>query len=193
MELFNKAICLATRAHSGDKRKCCSLPYIVHPMEAAAIVASMTEKEEVLCAAMLHDVVEDAGITIDEIRAEFGDRVAFLVASETEDKMPHLSAENSWIARKQAAVDHLRACDDIDVKMLYLGDKLSNLRSMYRGKQLEGEAFWRHFHQQDPEKHHWYYRSIADAISELSGFLAWQELDRLIRHLFNEEAPKEHA
>ena len=193
MELFNKAIFLATRAHSGAKRKCCSLPYIVHPMEAAAIVASMTEKEEVLCAAMLHDVVEDAGVTIEEIRAEFGERIAFLVASETENKREDVPAKDSWMIRKQEAVDHLRACDDIDVKMLYLGDKLSNLRSMYRGKQLEGDAFWRHFHQKDPEKHHWYYRSIADAISELSGYLAWQELDRLIVHLFNEEASKEHT
>lgn len=187
MELFNKAIELATRAHSGDKRKCCNLPYIVHPMEAAAIVASMTEKEEVLCAAMLHDVVEDAGVTLDEIRAAFGDRIAFLVESETENKRPDLPAKDSWIIRKQEAVDHLRACDDADVKMLYLGDKLSNLRSMYRGYQLEGDAFWNHFHQKDPEKHHWYYRSIADAISELSGYLAWQELDRLICILFGEE------
>ena len=187
MELFNKAIFLATRAHSGAKRKCCELPYIVHPMEAAVIVASMTEKEEVLCAAMLHDVVEDAGITIDEIRAEFGDRVAQLVASETEDKRPDLSAEDSWFIRKREAVAHLQACDDIDVKMLYLGDKLSNLRSMYRGYQLEGEAFWQHFHQKDPEAHHWYYRSIANAISDLSDYLVWQELDRLIHHLFHEE------
>lgn len=193
MELFNKAIFLATRAHNGDKRKCCSLPYIVHPMEAAVIVASMTEKEEVLCAAMLHDVVEDAGITIDEIRAEFGERIAFLVASETEDKREHMPAQDSWMLRKQEAVDHLRACDDIDVKMLYLGDKLSNLRSMYRGWQLEGDAFWNHFHQKDPEKHHWYYRSIANAISDLSGYLAWKELDRLIVHLFNEETAKEHT
>ena len=118
MELFNKAIFLATRAHNGDKRKCCELPYIVHPMEAAVIVASMTEKEEVLCAAMLHDVVEDAGITIDEIRAEFGERIAFLVASETEDKREYMPAQDSWMLRKQVAVDHLRACDDIDVKML---------------------------------------------------------------------------
>lgn len=191
MEMFNRAIELATRAHSGDRRKCCNLPYIVHPMEAAAIVASMTEKEDVLCAAMLHDVVEDAGIAIEEIRAQFGDRVAFLVASETEDKRPGMPAEDSWMLRKQEAVDHLAACNDMDVKMLYLGDKLSNLRSMYRGRQLMGDDFWNNFHQKDPEKHHWYYRSIANAISELSEYLAWQEFDRLIRHIFNEQDAKE--
>ena len=191
MEMFDRAVELATRAHSGAKRKCCNLPYIVHPLEAAAIVASMTEKQEVLCAAVLHDVVEDAGVTLDEIRETFGDRVAFLVASETENKRENLPAGDTWMLRKQEAVDHLIACNDTDVKMLYLGDKLSNLRSMYRGLQQMNEGFWNNFHQKDPEKHHWYYRTIANAISDLSEYLAWREFDHLIRHIFNEDDAKE--
>lgn len=58
MDVFEKAIKFAVEAHGGDFRKGTRTPYIVHPMEAAAIVATMTDDEKVLTAAMLHDTVE---------------------------------------------------------------------------------------------------------------------------------------
>ena len=82
-------------------------PYILHPMEAMTIVASLTEDEDVLAAAVLHDVVEDTGVTEAEIREAFGDRVADLVMAESEDKMRGIPSEASWETRKQATIDHL--------------------------------------------------------------------------------------
>ena len=191
MNLVEKALDFANRAHAGMVRKSSKLPYIMHPMEAAVIAASVTDDECVVAAALLHDVVEDAGVTLVELEREFGARVADLVASETEYKRAYLPARDTWMMRKQEAVDLLNHCDDIAVKQLYLGDKLSNLRSLYRGYQAEGDAFWQHFNQTDPEKHHWYYRSICNAIADLSDSMAWQELDCLIGKLFHEgEAPK---
>ena len=186
MDLLNRAIAFAARAHDGAVRKGSKLPYILHPMEAAAIVGSMTDDEHLLAAALLHDVVEDAGVTLSQLEEDFGARVAALVASETEDKREDVPAKDSWLVRKQEAIAFLEACTDPGVKMLYLGDKLSNLRSIAAGLNRLGDALWLRFNQKDPEMHHWYYRSICNAIAELSAHTAWQEFDRLIREVFHE-------
>ena len=187
MELFEEAIAFAVRAHQGMVRKVSNQPYILHPMEAAVIVGTLTDDQEILAATVLHDVVEDAGVTLVEIQEKFGERVMKLVASETEDKRVYLPAADSWQIRKSEALEVLKATEDIGIKMLYLGDKLSNLRSIYQGIKDQGESFWQYFNQKDPLKHFWYYRSIADAIQDLSGSVAWQEFDWLIQEIFKEK------
>lgn len=77
--LFDKAAKFAIDAHHNTERRGKGYPYIIHPMEAAAIVATMTNDQELLAAAILHDTVEDTDVTIEEIRERFGDRVAMLV------------------------------------------------------------------------------------------------------------------
>ena len=83
MELVSEAISFAVKAHDGMRRKNSNNPYILHPMEAAVIVGTMTTDQDVIAAAVLHDVVEDANITIEEIEEKFGKRVRELVESET--------------------------------------------------------------------------------------------------------------
>ena len=68
--VLDKAIGFAARAHAGQVRKGTSTPYILHPLEAAAICATVTDDLEVLAAAVLHDVVEDTGISIDQVEEE---------------------------------------------------------------------------------------------------------------------------
>ena len=85
MELVSEAIVFAVKAHDGMRRKKSESPYILHPMEAAVIVGTMSDDQNLIAAAALHDVVEDAGVTIEEIEERFGARVRELVASETED------------------------------------------------------------------------------------------------------------
>lgn len=187
MELLSEAILLAARAHDGMTRKMTPQPYILHPMEAAVIVGSMTTDQEILAAAVLHDVVEDADVKLMEIDEKFGPRVRDLVASETEYKRAYMPAAQTWQMRKEEAIAVLEHTEDIGVKMLYLGDKLANLRSIAREYRLRGNDIWQSFHQTDPEKHHWYYRSIARAVSELSHFEAWREFDSLIGEIFEEK------
>ena len=67
MELVSEAIAFAVKAHDGMRRKKSDAPYILHPMEAAVIVGTMTDDQNLIAAAALHDVVEDANITINEI------------------------------------------------------------------------------------------------------------------------------
>jgi (p)ppGpp synthase/HD superfamily hydrolase len=74
------AMIFATGAHKGHVRKYTGLPYIVHPAEVVGIVASVTHDDSMLQAAWLHDVVEDAGVTISEIQSRFGNHVATLVS-----------------------------------------------------------------------------------------------------------------
>ena len=186
MQLLTEAMAFAMAAHGESRRKGDGAPAILHAMEAAAIAATLTDDSQILAAAVLHDTVEDAGASVEEIRARFGDRVAKLVGAETEDKMRHLPPEQSWRARKEAAIEQLRAAQDPGIAIVTLGDKLSNMRSLYREKERKGAAVWLGFHQTDPEAHHWYYRTIAGILSPLSSSAAWREYDWLIRQVFEE-------
>lgn len=86
----------------------------------------------------------------------------------------------------EAAIAGLLAAEDPGVAVVTLGDKLSNLRSLYRCKEEKGAAMWDAFHQKDPAQHHWYYRTIAGALSPLARTAAWREYDWLIRQVFEE-------
>lgn len=183
MELVERAIIFATKAHEGMRRKN-NLPYILHPVEVAAIVSSMTSDQEVIAAGALHDVVEDTEIGIQVIEKEFGKRVAGLVSSETEDKRKELPADVTWKVRKKEAMEVLKNTKDINVKILFLSDKLSNLRSIYSSWGKEGPNLWKHFNQKDPVEQKWYYNSIANYTQELSDTLAGREYNWLVQELF---------
>ena len=187
MRLLEEAVVFAVRAHSGMTRKGSDLPYILHPMETAAIVSGMTEDQEVMAAAVLHDVLEDTPATAEELRKNFGERVAELVCAESENKRTELPAEETWLLRKREAIGQLEAETDPAVKMIALADKLYNLRAMQRDQQTLGDRLWERFHQKDKQMHGWYYRKIADAVRELEEFPAWRELDSLIRSVFGGE------
>ena len=74
--MIEEAAAFAAQAHHGTFRKGTQIPYITHPMEAAVIVSGFTDDPEMIAAALLHDVVEDTGVTEEEIRERFGSRVA---------------------------------------------------------------------------------------------------------------------
>ena len=86
MELVSEAIVFAVKAHDGMRRKNSEAPYILHPMEVGVIIGSMTDDQEVIAAGVLHDVVEDAGVTIEEIGENFGERVERLAATVGENR-----------------------------------------------------------------------------------------------------------
>lgn len=184
MSLLDDAIVFAVGAHSGMRRKIGLKPYILHPMEVAAIVGTMTGDEEVLAAALLHDVAEDTEYTLADIEARFGSRVAHLVAGDTENKRPQIPPEQSWRIRKEETLQRLAEAKDIAVKMLWLGDKLSNMRSFYSQYLIDGDKLWKHFNQTDPAEQAWYYRSVAENTKELSGYPAWCEYNELTEKVF---------
>ena len=184
MELVSEAIAFAVKAHDGMRRKKSESPYILHPMEAAVIVGTMTDDQNSIAAAALHDVVEDAGITLQEIEEKFGARVRDLVASETEDKRENLPATATWKVRKEESLAVLKNTDDLGVLMVWLGDKLANMRSIYRDFKVEGNALWQRFNQNDASQQAWYYCSIVDLTSRLSDYSAWVEYKKLTELVF---------
>ena len=162
--IVDKAVRFAAEKHAGSPRKGTDTPYIVHPMEAAAIVAGITGDQELIAAALLHDTLEDTDTTYDEILRLFGKRVADLVAGESEDKQAGKPAKETWKDRKQKTIDELKEAG-YESKLLVLADKLSNIRAMERDLEEKGEKLWDRFNQKDPREHAWYYGSIADILS----------------------------
>lgn len=188
-ELLDKAIVFAVRAHHNTERRGKGFPYIVHPLEAVEIVATITPDQELLAAAALHDTVEDTDVTVEDIRREFGERIAALVHTES-DQLDGVvfdaekgDEEATWHARKQAAIDRLAAAPH-DAKIVAMGDKLSNMRAIWRDYQLKGDELWNIFHVKDKADHEWHYRGLAAALSELSDTFAYKEFMTLIEQVF---------
>jgi len=182
--LLDRAIIFATNAHSGAFRKGTNLPYIVHPLETLAVVSSMTDDPEILAAAVLHDVLEDTAATKEQLREKFGARVTNLVSAESEEKQNDKPRADTWKQRKQETLDVLKNEKDIAVKMIVLGDKLSNIRSMHSDFERIGDELWERFNQKDVREHAWYYNEIAYAVKELEIYNAYKEYESVLRMLF---------
>lgn len=181
--LFDKAAQFAIRAHANSERRGKGFPYIIHPMEAAAIVSTITSDQELLAAAILHDVVEDTDVNVNEIEKEFGPRIAQLVASESDLVVEGKSEQESWRERKQYAIDRL-AKSSHDAKIVAMGDKLSNLRAIARDYEKMGDELWKIFHAPHPSDHAWHYRGLGRALSELSDTAAYREFQELLDKIF---------
>ena len=190
MELVSEAIAFAVRAHDGMRRKKSASPYILHPLEASVIVGTMTDDQELIAAAVLHDVVEDAGVTLSEIEGKFGSRVRALVESETENKREHLPPSATWRLRKKESLEVLKRAEDDAVLIVWLGDKLANMRAIYRDFKAEGIRMWERFNQRDPLEQAWYYRTIAALTERLSHTSAWIEYKTLTELVFGKENEK---
>ena len=164
MGLFEDAVIFAAQKHNGKFRKANHAPALLHSMEVAHIISTMTSDVNVMVAGLLHDVVEDTDGTLDEIRERFGDRVAELVDSETENRYEGEDKTLSWEKRKEESIKKLKLLNDRDAEILWLADKLSNIRSLADAYSEQGEKVWEIFHQKDPKKHQWYYKTIAEAL-----------------------------
>lgn len=189
-KFVDKAIKFAVDAHSDTERRGKGFPYVIHVLEAMEIVATITSDPELLAAAALHDTVEDTSVTIGQIRAEFGQRVADLVDAESDRFEPGLSEQQTWRARKQAAIDRLTAAS-LDAKTVALGDKLSNMRAIARDYRKQGDSLWSLFHAPGGKAdHEWHYRSLASALSELRGTDAYREFTSLVEEVFGVPIPE---
>ena len=180
--MIDRAIEFATKAHEGQFRKGTKRPYIVHPIEVGDIVSTMTKDEEVISAAILHDTIEDCeGVTKELLEASFSERVASLVAQESEDK------SRSWIERKGSTIKRIR-CAPYEVQMIGLADKLSNMRDIDRDYPAEGENLWKRFRMQSKSAIAWYYRGVQEALEQdFAGVEAYEEYCRLVEKNFGSD------
>ncbi len=120
------------------------MPYVQHPIAVAWILDRLGFDEDVVIAALLHDVVEDTDATLDEIHERFGDRVAELVAHCSEQKTDSEGNVRPWIVRKHEHLDSLTTAPEA-AKAIKLADCLHNMRSMVDDLAREGDPFWNRF------------------------------------------------
>ena len=175
--MIREAVEFAVEAHKGAVRKGTQTPYIVHPLEAAVIVGSMTEDQELVAAAILHDVLEDTDAREEDLRQRFGDRVADLVVEETDDKTL------SWLERKKGKLERV-ARGSRDLKMVVLGDKLSNMRCTARHHMITGHALWQRLNQKRKHPQGSYYWGIAHALRDLQDHIYYREYIMLCTAVF---------
>ncbi len=127
MERIERAYQLAKRAHEGTLRRS-GEPYIVHPVCAAIILVELGMDTDSIVAALLHDVVEDTEITLEEIRKEFGKDVAFLVDGVTKlGRIPFSSREHQQAENVRKML--LAMAQDVRVIIIKLADRLHNART----------------------------------------------------------------
>jgi (p)ppGpp synthase/HD superfamily hydrolase len=122
--LVRAALVWATRMHRGQSRAVDEAPFILHPVEVAALLANRGCDEHVIAAGLLHDAVENTGAGVEDIRERFGDRVAEIVAAVTED-----ATIEDYAARKEALREHV-AHSGPDALAVFSADKLAKTREL---------------------------------------------------------------
>ena len=124
-----EALNFAREAHAEQKRKYTEEPYIEHPKRVAELVRTVEHTSEMICAAYLHDVVEDTPVSIEEIESRFGKEVADLVEELTDEymkeKYPHLNRKK----RKEKEVAR-QAEMSVQAKTIKLADVIDNTRDI---------------------------------------------------------------
>ena len=197
LSVIDRAICTATYAHSGAVRKGTAVPYILHPLEAAAIVTQVISEQRgtvpdamtpsdnfIIAAAILHDTVEDTDLTTEDIKTLFGPETAALVAAETENKRGSRPAAETWKLRTTESIKHLAVASE-DAKLVAFGDKLSNLRAIAADHSRLGDALWEKFNQKDPAEHGWYYMNMGKVFeNSFHGTVLIKEYKRLYDVIF---------
>jgi guanosine-3',5'-bis(diphosphate) 3'-pyrophosphohydrolase len=137
-DLLRRAFDVAERAHAGQTRRS-GEEFILHPLGVARICAELHLDEQTIAAALLHDVVEDTGADLDDVRAEFGAEIAQLVEGVT--KLSRITFQS----REQAEAENYRKmivamAQDVRVILIKLADRLHNMRTIeYLGRQKQAQ------------------------------------------------------
>ena len=156
--IVEKALALALAAHEGQMRKDSPTPYLVHPVHVAILLARYGFSDEVVAAGLVHDVVEDTAVSMEDIRRELGDNVAALVVPVTHDNtLP-------WTKKKEAYIEAVRTAPD-EAKAISVADKIANADSLITAYAREGSAVWRHFNT-GREKKIWFEEAVLSMLQE---------------------------
>lgn len=185
IDKFIAAFSYAHEAHLGQTRKGTTIPYLVHPLDVVLILSNNSAPAHVVIAGLLHDVIEDGGKSLIEIRELFGEDIAELVAGATEpEELRKRDGKTSWNQRKTHAVNRIREAN-YELKLLSLADKLSNLRDMVNEYEEVGEQFWSRFNS-PKDNQIWYYKSMLESYSnnqEITKTAAYTEFKSKVEYL----------
>lgn len=159
---LEEAIRFASSAHDGQLRKGKErLPYISHLVAVAILVANHTDEEDVIIAALLHDVIEDTEVSESILKNHFGEGVLSLVKTVSEPKerdgMPI-----EWKERKEIYIEQLKSGSD-EALLISAADKIHNMDSKHRIHKEIGSAMFKHLAAK-PEDYVWYHQQILDIL-----------------------------
>ena len=175
---FDEALQFAASIHRQQMRKGTAVPYITHLMAVSAIVGEGGGDEELMIAGLLHDSIEDQGISKDEIARRFGKRVADIVEacsdSNTIPKPPWKQRKERYIARLQEASP--------DVRLISVADKLHNARSILTDLKVLGSDVWGRFNA-SREEILWYYHLVLSALQEGWTHPLVHELEQVVNQI----------
>jgi (p)ppGpp synthase/HD superfamily hydrolase len=191
---FTKALGYAIKVHNRQPRKGSEgkIAYAGHLLGVCSLVIEAGGNEVQAIAALLHDAAEDQGgqETLEEIRAEFGDRVAGIVRACTDSLAPEGRKED-WRLRKEAYIDELESNGDPEILLVSLADKLFNARAILRDLRRPevGDKLWKRF-KGGQLGQLWYYARLGEIFSARlpHSFMAQElaetcaELKRLTAH-----------
>lgn len=129
LNLIKKAYNVAQEKHYGQFRRS-GEAYIIHPLNVAGILTEIKADYETICAALLHDVVEDCNVTLDEIEEEFGGEIKILVDGVTKINKLSFGAEKERELANQRKI-LVGLADDVRVIIVKLADRLHNMRTLW--------------------------------------------------------------
>ncbi|OLS40615.1 HD domain-containing protein [Bacillus sp. MRMR6] len=177
MELIEKALQIASKGHLGQVRKNTDIPYFTHPVAVGMILMKAGCRDELVAAGILHDTVEDTKLTLEDIKREFGPKIAEIVAGCSE---PDKSL--SWQERKDHTIDFLKIASE-EIRIVACADKLHNIKSIYKDYEQVGDSVWSRFNA-GKEQQKWYYTNMVESLGHQSSFPLLEELKTEVERLF---------
>lgn len=173
--LIEKAARVSVVAHSGQMRKGDDLPYIIHPFMVALKLAAYNFSNEIIAAALVHDVLEDTDFGQEKLKEELGEEVLEIVKSVTnDDTLP-------WEEKKKRYIETVRS-GSVGVKAVAVADKIHNLESIMIAYTEQGPEVWKRFNRGREDKI-WFEEEVLKMLKE-----TWQHpLIKEYEHLLEQE------
>ena len=167
MELIERAYRLAEKAHGAQKRLS-GEPYIIHPLNVAAILAELGMDSESIAAGLLHDVVEDTSVDLQQIKKTFGDEIANLIDGVTKlGRIPYSSREEQQAENIRKML--IAMSEDIRVIIIKLADRLHNMRTIeFMTPQKQRDKALENMEVYAPIAHRLGIRAVKEELEDLS-------------------------
>jgi len=162
-----RAIKFVAEAHQGHYRKGTNIPYISHLMNVMKILCEIGCDKETIAAGILHDVVEDTSVTIEQVERIFGNRVASIVsgASEPDHLRKNKDDKTSWWLRKQHTIEFITHEANLEQLIVSCVDKLDNITAIKQDFDQKGEKLWERFNASKSDQQ-WYYTALSIAFEQ---------------------------
>ncbi|MBS4213805.1 HD domain-containing protein [Neobacillus rhizophilus] len=177
MDVIEKALQIASKAHQRQYRKGTDIPYIAHPVAVGMLLMKAGYRDEVVAAGILHDTDEDTDYKLKDIKHDFGEEIAEIVAGCSE---PDKSL--SWEDRKEHTIEFLKNASS-DIRAVACADKLHNIRSIIKDYERDGDEVWQRFNR-GKEQQEWYYTNLVESLRHQGSFSLVEELEKEVIRLF---------